>query len=267
MYGRTRVSKKDHYYMCSSKRIKNEPCSNRSINIDKLDNFIWNILFGNSNFITRLENELTNTSPDKKKLLDELSFEKKRLESLKNDKQKSINLCVKGIISENDLAETVKSIDFNIRKSEMVIKELSLNQILHAEGQMKLEEIKNKFVEYTKLSTHAQKWIAIREVINNIIITFDKYSYVIVIEYKFGFASETWRSANERADVFTRPIYDENGKMKATLFSAPKPISNPNDNSTELDFLNYRGFLANFKANNIPIIKPGDVPFLDEIEI
>jgi hypothetical protein len=132
---------------------------------------------------------------------------------------------------------------------------------------MKLEEIKNKFVEYTKLSTHAQKWIAIREVINNIIITFDKYSYVIVIEYKFGFASETWRSANERADVFTRPIYDENGKMKATLFNAPKPISNPNDNSTELDFLNYRGFLANFKANNIPKIKPGDAPFLDEIEI
>lgn len=40
-YGRTRVSKKDNYYMCSSKRHKVSNCGNRSLNIDVLDDLIW----------------------------------------------------------------------------------------------------------------------------------------------------------------------------------------------------------------------------------
>jgi DNA invertase Pin-like site-specific DNA recombinase len=39
MYGKTRVSKHDNFYMCSSKRIKGENCGNRSVNIDKIEAF------------------------------------------------------------------------------------------------------------------------------------------------------------------------------------------------------------------------------------
>lgn len=39
-YGRSRVNKKDHYYMCSSKRLKTENCGNRSINIDFIENLV-----------------------------------------------------------------------------------------------------------------------------------------------------------------------------------------------------------------------------------
>ena len=45
MYGRTRVNKKDHYYMCSSKRYKDLNCGNRSINIDFIEMYLWGLLF------------------------------------------------------------------------------------------------------------------------------------------------------------------------------------------------------------------------------
>ena len=259
MYGRTRASKKDHYYMCSSKRIKTEICSNRSINIDRLDDFIWTILFGKENFITRLENEITKESPIKEKLISEISFEKKKLEAFKTEKQKSISLCIKGIISELDLTEAVKSIDMNIKNSEIHIKELSVNQILSAEGQVKLKDIKNKFEEYTKFSTVIQKGIAIREVIRNIRIKFEKSIYTIVIEYNFGLPTETWTSVNQRADLFSRVLLDEKGEEKGVLFSAPMPISNPKDDSTLNDFLNHEGLLCNFKANEL-----GEIPIIED---
>jgi hypothetical protein len=41
--------------MCSSKRIKGETCGNRSINIDKLEVFIWDRFFKGDDFIDRIK--------------------------------------------------------------------------------------------------------------------------------------------------------------------------------------------------------------------
>ena len=57
MYGRTRENKKDHYYMCSSKRLKELKCSNRSINIDFIEKFIWEVVLEDVYVVNELEKE------------------------------------------------------------------------------------------------------------------------------------------------------------------------------------------------------------------
>ncbi len=57
MYGRRRISKHDNAYICSSRRIKNETCGNRGINIDKLEALIWDRFFKSDEFLNRLRNE------------------------------------------------------------------------------------------------------------------------------------------------------------------------------------------------------------------
>ncbi|SFZ94452.1 Site-specific DNA recombinase [Flaviramulus basaltis] len=57
MYGRTRASKKDHYYLCSSKRDKKLNCGNRSVNIDFIEKYIWEIVLGDAYVKDELEKE------------------------------------------------------------------------------------------------------------------------------------------------------------------------------------------------------------------
>ena len=51
-YGRRRTDLRDNFYMCSSKRIKNQNCGNRSINITVLENLIWKRFFADKNLKT-----------------------------------------------------------------------------------------------------------------------------------------------------------------------------------------------------------------------
>ena len=39
--GRTRKKKKEHRYLCSSNRIKDHTCNNKSINIDRIEELVW----------------------------------------------------------------------------------------------------------------------------------------------------------------------------------------------------------------------------------
>lgn len=57
MYGVVKESSKDYYYMCSSKRYKDEFCGNPSINIGYLDNLVISSL---SNLDEELDNYFTN---------------------------------------------------------------------------------------------------------------------------------------------------------------------------------------------------------------
>jgi DNA invertase Pin-like site-specific DNA recombinase len=43
-YGKRRETLRDNHYSCNSNRYKGESCVNRGINIDKLDNFIWDLV-------------------------------------------------------------------------------------------------------------------------------------------------------------------------------------------------------------------------------
>jgi DNA invertase Pin-like site-specific DNA recombinase len=231
MYGRTRVSKKDNFYMCSSKRIKNESCINRSINIYRLDDFIWNILFGKENFIQRLEEEIVDEGGKKEKFLNDISEERKRLEELKKEKFNSISLQVKGIISESDLTTTLKSIEADIKASEQKVKAMEFSEYTLIRDREKIHEIKDKFKKYTQITHPTQKINAIHDFIKNIIVKcVDNKHYEIEVEYKLGLKTDTWLTSNLQAKYFFREFEGHNGWKRLQIHS-PRPISDPNDNS------------------------------------
>ncbi len=107
-YGRTRTNKKDNYYMCSSKRYKHEECTNRSINIDVLDSFVWSALFENNIMLEKVEQAFKDGDTDKKRLeLENKIIEyRKTLKALNIEYKKSIDLVVRGVVNENDLLDT-----------------------------------------------------------------------------------------------------------------------------------------------------------------
>lgn len=125
MYGRTRIGKKDNYYMCSSKRLKGEHCENRSINIDVLDDVIWSMLFTEyetKNAILKDENQ---SEFDK---ITALSEEILELEKMKNsylsDNKRAVELVIRGILGEEEVRATMDSnklkiADFDIKISNL----------------------------------------------------------------------------------------------------------------------------------------------------
>ena len=104
-YGRTRISKKDNYYTCSSKRIANHNCGNRSLNIDILDEIIWNKFIGNGKLTKLIELHYSNINTND--IVVEIQTEIKEFESkLKaNDasKNKLIDLVLNDVLSNAEV--------------------------------------------------------------------------------------------------------------------------------------------------------------------
>lgn len=107
-YGRTRVNKRDNYYMCSSKRYKHEKCTNRSINIDVLESFVWSTLFENNTIFNKVKEAFKDGGLDKRKLELENKIKgyHQTLKALDKEYKKTIDLVVRGVVEENDIIET-----------------------------------------------------------------------------------------------------------------------------------------------------------------
>jgi site-specific DNA recombinase len=104
MYGRTRTNKKDHYYMCSSKRYKDLNCGNRSVNIDFIERYIWEVVLDDYHVV----NDLKKVNPDDNKIKDLSEKEvqiKSEINSIKKEITKINQLAIKGVL---DIEEAKK---------------------------------------------------------------------------------------------------------------------------------------------------------------
>ena len=97
-YGRTRISKKDNYYTCSSKRITNHNCGNRSLNIDILDDIIWNKFIGNGELTKLIELHYSNINTSD--IVVEIQAEIKAFESKLKANDTSKNKLVELVLNE-----------------------------------------------------------------------------------------------------------------------------------------------------------------------
>jgi len=226
-YGRARVSKRDYYYMCSSKRLHDSTCGNRSIHIDKLEDLVWYNLFHKEGFTDKLQQEFSGKHVKIEVINEEISLLKKTIESKSNEKQRAINLTLKGIVDEQDLISSIKKIDSQIKEIQILLDEKIKVYNNIKEGDALIEKYKNNFVDFTKISSFTQKQKVINDFIKNIIITcVNETYYSIRIQYKIDVEDEIWNSLNLKDVVFTRLIKDSNGEHKAFL-SVPPPIKNP----------------------------------------
>lgn len=103
-YGRTRISKKDNYYTCSSKRILNHNCGNRSLNIDILDEIIWNKFVGNGELTKLIESHFSNlnTSDIVVEIQTEIKAFESKLKANDKSKNKLIDLVLEEVFSSKE---------------------------------------------------------------------------------------------------------------------------------------------------------------------
>lgn len=114
--GRTRESKRDHIYYCTSKNNANVKCGIRSINIDYLNNIVWDMVT-NSDTITKLALEEVSKlkNPD---YLKELELNKKQLEAQirleEQAKSKTLELCKRGVLTLDEAEKDMQLNNTNI---------------------------------------------------------------------------------------------------------------------------------------------------------
>ncbi|APA65643.1 recombinase family protein [Maribacter sp. 1_2014MBL_MicDiv] len=126
MYGRKRINLKDNAYICSSKRIPTENCKSRGINIDYLEDFIFNRFLKGDRLLELVKSSLEiNDSQNNINKLEEKSIKiQKELESLAEQRKKAIRLALMDEILEADIEPELKRI--RQRKGD---KEVELNKL------------------------------------------------------------------------------------------------------------------------------------------
>jgi DNA invertase Pin-like site-specific DNA recombinase len=229
MYGRSRISKHDNYYMCSSKRIKGETCGNRSINIDKLEAFIWDRFFKGNDFIDRIKQEFANDGTkliELKKQIDSLSS---KLNSLNNEKKHAVELVIKGTLSESDFKIGIGKTDKDIDNTSISLNELK--QRLHVlENNTKIiKKYKDEFVHFTTNTTFQQKKKIINDFIENIVVKYDDFmdSYNIEIQFKLALDKESYQTFDNFTSIL--PMHKGDFYIPRTIgknkFKLPKVIT------------------------------------------
>lgn len=143
-YGRTRLNKRDNYYMCSSKRYKDLNCTNRAINIDVLDDFVWGLMYDDNLYASMVEMlEKSDNSKRLKTLKGQIEAYTKKIERLQNQIKKSLDYLSNDTINESEYL-TIK------KQKESKIK--TINE-LKARDKEELTILKNQKInikEFTK---------------------------------------------------------------------------------------------------------------------
>lgn len=112
-YGKKRVNLSDNFYSCVSKRYKGENCGNRGINIDALENFIWQRFFADKKILQLIENYFNKGNLENK--LEELNQEKSKLNNKvsnsNKERRQAVQLAIKGLLSEKDIKPELERLD------------------------------------------------------------------------------------------------------------------------------------------------------------
>jgi len=197
--GKTRANKKDHYYYCMSKRAKGENCGNRSINIDKIESFIWNSLFND----TRLYNAIISSvgSVEKTEQYNiELRALNKKLESATQGKNNVLELVKEGVMSIDevkikmiDIRSEIKELSDNIYDTQQKIK--SLNNVGIQELKKGSKYFSNlNFQEQRRLVHKFVKNISVHwvdDILDNNTVRY----YKITLTYNVGNIQETYTNS------------------------------------------------------------------------
>lgn len=198
MYGRSRVNKRDHTYICSSKRFKEENCGNRAINIDKIENFVWEHFFVK----TELLKLLNDSSNDKEKLLVNLLEEKRilqvRIEEARRGKVNLIKAVANGSIDEADIKSEMDLINQNVIKHTSESSRVE-KRILEVENfENLLVDTRTDFELFSLNAGFETKKNLIHKYIHKIVVAYDnrlnipRNNYHIQIEFKNNIVQENY---------------------------------------------------------------------------
>ena len=184
------------YYACYNKTryypadTAFQRCSSRNIRADWLEALVWQDCM---RYIMQPDTILEEINADDSlnKIKAEIEALKTNLSKLEQARKTAVNLCIKGIINEDDLAEQLKEIDNGIAniKTAMADNDALLDNADASPTVDKLNKIKNRLAE-NELDER-EKQIIIQELVKEIIITSppddsNDIKLGVEIKYRFG---------------------------------------------------------------------------------
>jgi len=185
-YGRTRTSKKDNFYMCSSKRYKSQNCGNSSINIPYLETFIIKHLFNTRNLLNHLQ-ELSK----KDNSINELAKERKQIETNIITEGKTLERLATLLINEDLSNDTLFINKYKASKENISKLNSRLQTIDNSINERTSNTAINTYstdIETVDLNNFTQLKEAIHNIVENINITStinnNKVQYHFRIKYK-----------------------------------------------------------------------------------
>ena len=126
--GRTRVSKRDNYYYCSSKYHKSGRCGIRSINIATLDSIIWTMISSSDVLVNqaRIEVNLIKNPHYLEKMQQELELVEKNIQAETSVKLKVFSMLKKELLSEEEAEKEMIDSKLKIERYSRKVNELKL---------------------------------------------------------------------------------------------------------------------------------------------
>jgi DNA invertase Pin-like site-specific DNA recombinase len=188
-YGKTRVSGKDNFYFCSSKRYKDLICDNKALSLPFLETLIWTNFFAKSEFKTLLNEhfkEQLNVNPIAS-IDNELDAFRKVLNVLKSNKEKFLNLVLADLISSDDIKDRMRDINTKITDEKIKIANLEEEKSIIENNLTNQDAILDEVDVSNKVSFKDKRELILKY-IDAVVIYFDKElnGYFIEIKSKIG---------------------------------------------------------------------------------
>ena len=195
LIGRISEKKGMRIYFCLSKRSEEMPfCGMKSINIDKLNNLIWDKLLFVLTDSTLVRKELKKKFANTKKNINEINKEtaslNRNLKEKEIEKTNLIRLATKNIINDTDLQKHLYELE---EAKRIILDTIKLNEdkILLAQKEESTHEwiikLEEKAKELYYLKDEVKKQEIIRSFINRITIDYlkEEKQHVIQLELKY----------------------------------------------------------------------------------
>lgn len=185
MYGVNNNAKQENYYKCASRRIKAKSCGTKSINRPKLDDFIWKRFFKDYHLFELVQKHFKNVNEESmlNKLKSDLSNLNTNLKTRSKQKDTTISLIVKDIISTQEGEQELKRIRSEINDLEIQIQQTQQQIQTYQNIIQSSEDITEQLKHYrTKTSFNDKKKI-IHKYIKSITSSYIDKHYFLDIDF------------------------------------------------------------------------------------
>ncbi|MBL6664140.1 MAG: recombinase zinc beta ribbon domain-containing protein, partial [Flavobacteriales bacterium] len=147
--GKTRENKKDHFYYCMSKRVKNENCGNRSVNIDKIEFFVWRVLFQDERTFKALVEDIGSVGK-LEQYNQELTDANSEYKELQLKKDRVLNLVSEGIMEIEEVRKKISEFRLQITETNGLIS--NIKQKINNVNSNEIQDLQRSSEYFKKLS-------------------------------------------------------------------------------------------------------------------
>lgn len=239
IYGRSRLNKRDHTYICSSRRIKGGSCGTRGINIDKLEKIIWSYFFEKKE-ILELITKSDSTKAERKKENDErVKLNLAKINSAHSEKQNLIASIAQGVITHEDAAAYMERLKKKLEEYEEERKTLDSYNAIIRNSQDLIVKTKDEFSKFSNNIAFIEKKEIISKYIDRIYITSVKNNdnvFAVKIDFNFG--------DSERYFIIKNAIFSLNSKSITQMAGMTQERIMEWDDFTKLLIFTDKGILA-----------------------